>query len=81
MKTTKCAVFSLNSNGEPDIFFCKIRCSKEQYDQGEHYERAKEAAQENCYEPLLACDENDPAGKVIELFEWKSLHPSQIIEI
>jgi hypothetical protein len=81
MKPVKCAVFGLNSNGEPDIFFCKIKCTEEQYNKGEHYDKAKEVAEENCYDPILACDENDPAGKVVELFEWKSIHPSQIVEI
>jgi len=81
MKTIKCAVFSINSNGEPDIFFCKVKCSQEQYDNGEHYEKAKELAEENSYDPVLACDENDPAGAVMQLFVWDSIPEHQVIEV
>jgi hypothetical protein len=77
MKKVKCAVFSHNSNGEPDIFFCRINCSSEEYDHGKHYHKANELAQENGYDPFLACDENDPAGAVMRLCQWSSLpmHP------
>lgn len=44
----------------PDLFFCKVECSQEQYDNGDHYDRAKKAAEELGYEsPMVALDEND----------------------
>lgn len=81
MKPIKCAVFSLNSNGEPDIFFCKIKCSQEDYDNGIHYKRAKELAEENGYDAVLACDENDPAGQVTKLYDWKTINKSDLKSI
>ncbi len=73
MKSIKCAVFATNSNGEPDIYFCKVSCSEREYESGDHYETAKTFATENGYEPSLCCDENDPAGAVTRLFNWNSL--------
>mgnify|MGYP006296098541 CR=1 FL=1 len=57
----------------PDLYFCKVECDQEQYDEGEHYDRAKEAAQEYGLEaPLVAFDENDPPKPLFGLFQWKS---------
>jgi hypothetical protein len=78
MNIVKCAVFGINGNGEPDIFYCKIKCSKEQYDHGKHYMKAKELSEEHSYEPYLACDENDPAGAVMQLCQWKSIPTTQL---
>lgn len=55
----------------PDLYFCKVECSQEQYDDGEHYDIAKSAAKENGYdEPMVAFDENDPPKAMFDLFEW-----------
>jgi hypothetical protein len=78
MNIIRCAVFSNNSNGEPDIFFCKINCSQEQYNKVEHYKSAMQLAQENGYEAFLACDQNDPAGACLKLFNWKSIPDPQL---
>jgi hypothetical protein len=73
VKSHKMVVAAINANGEPDFFFCKVRCNAEQYDDGEHYVRAERAATDEGYEPRLSFDENDAAGKaVIRHFAWKT---------
>ena len=58
----------------PDFFFCKVHCSKEDYENGIHYDIAKaEAAKAGYEKPMIAIDENDPAGKAIsDKFVWES---------
>lgn len=69
----KLIVAATNANGEPDFFFCKVRCTGEQYDNGEHYDKAKDAAEDEGYEAYLAIDENDPAGRaILDHFVWES---------
>jgi hypothetical protein len=54
-------VMAQNANGAPEVFFCRIHCSEQDRDNGEHYERAKQLARDAGYEPMLAFDESDPA--------------------
>ena len=69
----KMIVAAINGNGEPDFYFCKVRCTGQQYDNGYHYALAEKKAIENGYEPKLAYDENDTGGSVIlDKFVWKS---------
>jgi hypothetical protein len=58
----------------PDLFFCKVNCSKEDYENGLHYEEAEKAAAKAGYEkPMVAMDENDPAGQaILDKFVWDS---------
>jgi len=71
MKIIKCIVAAMNSNGEPDLYFCIVKCNEEQYDCGDHYDRAKEQCKEDGYEPYIAYDETDTAGKaMLPLFNW-----------
>ena len=65
-------VASCNAIGEPDLFFCKVFASPKQVDNGDHYERAKQAASDDGYEgDMVAFDENDSAGKaMLPLFVW-----------
>ena len=67
----KCIVATRNSFGEPDLFFVKVSCSETQYNEGWHYEAAKEKAEDEGYESYLVYDENDSAGKaMLVLFAW-----------
>ena len=60
----KCVVACRDSNGAPDLYALRIECTNEQYDNGDHYERAKEAVAENGYEASdIVFDENDSAFK------------------
>jgi len=69
----RCIVAASNAGGEPDLFFVKVKCSLAQYENGDHYKAASEAAEENGYEPSLAFDENDPGGRaMLPLFVWES---------
>jgi hypothetical protein len=56
----RCIVACHNASGAPDFYPCTVEVSLEQYDEGEHYERAEEKARDSGYEgPMLAYDEND----------------------
>lgn len=68
----KCMVAGTNASGEPDLTFVIIECTERQYLGGEHYDQAKEYAEDEGYEkPFVAFDENDYAGKALaQLFEW-----------
>jgi hypothetical protein len=74
MNTYKVVVACYNASGEPDFFFCKVNCLPADYDEGVHYEIAKQAAKDNGYErPNVAYDESDsPAKELFKMFEWDS---------
>ena len=57
----KCVVACTNAQGDPDLFSCVVECSKEQYDNGDHYDMAKDLARDDDYEgpDMVAFDEND----------------------
>jgi hypothetical protein len=67
-------VVAANGFDGPDFYFCKVDCSQQQYDNGEHYDIAKSAAKDNGYdEPMVPFDRNDPPGRsFFDLFEWES---------
>lgn len=64
-------VMSEDANGAPDVTFHTIECSQEQYDNGDHYDMAKDLAEEDGYEPKIAFDENDPA--------WRAFQPANSV--
>lgn len=67
----KLIVAASNASGEPDFYFCKVSCTGEQYENGEHYVLAESLAIKEGYEPKLSYDENDKAGKaILENFDW-----------
>lgn len=71
MLTFRMIVAALNSMGEPDFYFCKIRCTFEEYTNGEHYALAERKASDEGYEPKLSFDENDAAGHaILDKFNW-----------
>ena len=70
-KIIRCIVAAINPNGEPDLYFVKVRCTEEDIDNGYHYATARNEAERNGYEPKMAMDENDAAGRaVLDKFEW-----------
>ena len=70
----KCAVAATNSNGEPDLFYCKVCCRPDQYEGGLHYDAAKSHAQDCGYQSYLVYDELDPAGPALmEHAVWESM--------
>lgn len=69
----KCVVACRNASGESDFYFCKVECSEEQYDVGDHYELAEDSAREEGYEgPMVAFDENDGPDFLFDHFVWES---------
>lgn len=70
----KCIVSTLNSNGEPDLFFVKVEGTEEQIiENAEHLNAAKDEAAEQGHEPYLVYDEKDSAGSaMLPLMEWDS---------
>jgi hypothetical protein len=69
----KCVVACRNAEGASDFYFCKVKCKQEQYDVGDHYEMAEEAAYEDGYEgPMVVFDENDGPDFLFDHFVWES---------
>ena len=67
------AVAAVNGNGEPDIWYCYVKCTQDDIDNGDHYTFATELCEDEGYEPHLAFDEYDSAGKALmEHFVWSS---------
>lgn len=60
---TPVAVVGHNANGEPDVFMTEVVCSQEQFDNGEHYDLAKEQAVAEDFDPSIAFDPNDEAWR------------------
>lgn len=78
-KQIRCVVSAINSNGEPDFYFVKVKCTPEEEENGLHYEAAKNSAIDNGYDPMLAYDEYDPAGHAImDLFVWETASVTKI---
>src|SRR5262245_5632789 len=73
-ETIRVIVAGTNRNGESDLFFTKVQATGEQVESGNHYERAEAAAVKAGYQrPLVAFDEEDPAGRaIVGLYEWAS---------
>lgn len=63
-----------NASGEPDIYFCKIRCTYEEYCEGEHYALAEWKAEDAGYEgPFVSICDDDSAGRaIVGHFAWET---------
>ena len=49
-----------NANGEPDLVFMNVLCTKRQYTDGYHYDMAEKYAEKKGYErPFVAIAEGD----------------------
>ena len=71
-RTIKCIVACINSNGESDLYFVKVRATPGQINQGDHYDAAKAKCDAEGYDAVLAYDEDDRAGAaMLSLFEWE----------
>jgi hypothetical protein len=58
----------------PTLFFVKVEATKEQVDEGLHYEAAEKEAKEQNYDgPFVCFDEDDRDGPaLLPLFAWES---------
>jgi hypothetical protein len=60
MMKLRCAVAATTADGTPGFFFLRINCSNRDYNDGGHYDYAKEEAEEHGYEgEMVVFDEND----------------------
>jgi len=74
MKDIRCVVAAINSNGDPDFYFVKVKATEEQINNGDHYDAARESAEDEGYEALLTYDQNDYGWKAFSrnAFDWKT---------
>lgn len=76
----RCVVAATNSEGSPEFYPCTVSCTKAEYNDGEHYDLAKEKAEAEGYKAAWVCDENDPAfAAVSHLFAKKEVKPAQTL--
>lgn len=68
----KVVVLCTNSEGAPEFHTCTPQVTQEQIDDGEHYELAKQNAEDNGYsDPMIAFDATDPAARQLgEILPW-----------
>jgi hypothetical protein len=68
----KCIVTCYDATGTPAFFHCIVKCKQNQYDYGEHYDAAADAAHLYGYDNTkLVYEENDnPKDGFFELFDW-----------
>jgi hypothetical protein len=76
----KCVCAAINSNGEPDFFFFRIRCTEEQCDAGDHYVAAEAEVSKQGGESSLCFDERDSAFSAFRpnAFVWRS---AEVVDI
>lgn len=73
MKTIRTMVLVTDSSGVPDIYICKIRCTLDEYNEGEHYSVAERQAEKKKYVMRYSFDEFDRAGKkIVGCFDWNT---------
>lgn len=56
-------VLATNAAGEPELLHFGLEATQSAYDDGAHYDAAKDLAEREGYTPLGVFDQNDPAGK------------------
>lgn len=72
-KMVRCIVACTNSQGTPELVPVVVECTQAEYDEGDHYDAARDHVTENGYEgDFVVFDENDKAlivGTEINLFD------------
>lgn len=78
----KTVIACTDAMGTPSFTFSVVRCSKEQYAEGDHYAAAEQQAEEDGYEgSMVAYDENDGPEWLFERFQWDEIDtPVNILE-
>jgi hypothetical protein len=78
-----CVVACLNASGTPDFCPVRVKCQQEQYDNGDHYDAAREAASRLSYETgeCIVFDENDGPRWLFKRFNWKTATRCEIDEL
>jgi hypothetical protein len=67
----KCAVVCEAMDG-PDIYFVKVSCAQEEYENGRHYDAAWHfvSSEQIVIGSYIVIDEFDPGSAVMQLFAW-----------
>lgn len=69
----KCVTAGTSANSEPDLHFCKVDCSEDEFAEGDHYMVAREQAGKDGYEgEMVTFDEHDGPDFLFEHFVWDS---------
>lgn len=68
----KVVVLCRNSEGVPEFYTCAPEVTRRQFDDGAHYDLAKENAADNGYEePMIAFDKTDAAAAQLgDILTW-----------
>lgn len=67
----KCVISSHNGQGEPEMLCCVVLCTRDERDNGEHYDAARNYASERDYEcDGIVYDEGDGPDWLFEHFDW-----------
>lgn len=67
----RCVVACTQSDGVPGFYICKVIVGGEGYDEGVHYDAAKEKAEAERYDgPMVVYDENDGPAWLFDHFGW-----------
>ena len=67
---TKCVVACTNAEGNPDFYYCKVKCTKAEYVGEAHRRKAKEAAIRDGYKPFVVYGELDGRDWLFSHFCW-----------
>lgn len=72
--TGRFVVAAANTDGEPDLYFCRLVVTPKDRESGRAYAWAKMAAAAEGYEPDLAydCDKGAAGKSLAQLFVWES---------
>ncbi len=74
-KPYRCAVTCVNAGGMSDICFVTIVCTKDDYEEGNHYAAAKIYAKNNDYEePMVVIDEYDCGWQYLKVPDMETAH-------
>lgn len=68
-----CVIACHNAQGDPDLFFCRVECSEEQYARDDHISAAQSYAQQVGWSgPYVTFCPGDVPDWLFERFEWRT---------
>ena len=72
--TIKCVVAAIGADGAAGFYPCHVTLEQDEYDVGDHYELAEDAAKDSGYSgPAIVFDENDGPDWLFEQFNWSEV--------
>jgi len=80
------AALCINSMGEPEFYWTLVNVTQEDYDNGEHYDACRDAAENEGYDVKRVFDQNDPAAKQLAALAGffcsttGEAHPAPLVE-